>query len=176
MILNFSFHLEDETNWLRAQLIHIYRLRLGQKFITRLTFKIELFSKNDYTLVPCICKNNATVSKNNNDRLSFIWMPIAELSNVFHSVFGGELIQLFNNDKTFLQPILYELDDTILEPIYANLSFDVEFSVVKFLYNELMSHCFPSTTMSLSTFNLFCNKIGWLMGSWFKEDRIKLFR
>lgn len=167
---------EDETISIRAQLIHIYRLRLGQKFSTRLLFKIEVFLKNDCNPVSCICKINALVQKNNTERLSFIWLPMAELSNIFNSVFGGELIQLFNNDETFLKPNLYELDDNMLEPIYANLSFDVEFPVLRFLYNELMSHCFPSTTMSLSTFNLFCNKIGWLMGPWFKEERIKLFR
>ncbi|KAH9497540.1 hypothetical protein DERF_013519 [Dermatophagoides farinae] len=167
---------------IHSDLVHMYRIKVPKirRFITKWIYYSQLINSNN----TCICNVNDddTISSTSNDEIT--WLPIAKLPSIFTTVWGGEIIQYFNNDKNFwtmnfievnyeeiIEEELPKIEQSWQSDCAINLSIAAEY-----LYNEFFIQCHPSSTMSLASFHLFCDKLDWFVGTWYKESRIKIFR
>ncbi|XP_027193851.2 uncharacterized protein LOC113788585 [Dermatophagoides pteronyssinus] len=164
-----------QVNLLQMQRIKIPKLR---RYIKKWIFYSQIID----TPKNCIC-NLSNNDSSNNDEIT--WMPITKLPTIFTNVWGGEIIQFFNNDNNFWRQNFLEVNyeeiievelNKIKQELPANICPANLSIAAEYLFNEFYVQCHPSSLMSLPSFQLFCDKLEWFMGVWYKESRIKIFR
>ncbi|UXI22777.1 salivary secreted ribonuclease [Sarcoptes scabiei] len=158
----------------RADLLQIYRVRMIRynQFCQRFLFKIILYQIEEKN--QCFCSlNDPNDRANPNSSIDFIqslsirfkWFRLDEIRTKFiDEIWPGEIfVDSFDIDTDQSIKNFIELDTNRLrEDIAQRFRSDQIESAIEF-FNEYIILCYPSSSMTWCSFDMFCNKTNWFI-------------